>query len=160
MLTKKEILQKCRDILHSSPIGWPIKQEDFNYLIQNIFPLHKEWDIKRNGCNVKSIIVRRNPNYGNKQFAMILDNDTIVDISFIECINGERLRDEVKEACKKAVPDLYKNEDNTVFEAKVRSWIKNFDLGEITIGKYINHTKMEFINQDLIDNFRNWYEGV
>lgn len=91
---------------------------------------------------------------------MILDNDTIVDISFIECINREGLRDEVREACKKAILDLYKNDDSAVFEAKVRSWVKNFDLGEITIGKYINHTSMEFISQDLIDNFRNWYEGV
>ena len=158
MITKKEILEKCRNILYSSPIGRPICEEDYNYLINNIFPLHKDWESKRHGSDVLSVIVRRNPDYGNKQFAMILEDNSIVDISFIECVNREGLREEVREACRKVVEDIWK--DDGKFESKVRSWIKNYDLGEISVGKYINHDTIEFTDRKIAQEFRGWYEGV
>lgn len=157
-MNKKEILTKCRDILYkNNQLGKPIDRDEFDFMI-SIFPLHKNWKEKCNGKNVKFIIVRKNPVYHNMNFALVLEDNSIVDISFIECINRKGLKEDIVSACMSAIKDI-KVEKKTPFNNIIRDWIKTFDNEELTIGVYLTEVagNVCFNNQNLINNFRAFY---
>lgn len=157
-MNKKEILSKCRDILYrNSQLGKPIDKDEFNFMI-SIFPLHKNWKEKCNGKNVRFIIVRKNPVYHNKNFALVLEDNSIVDISFIECINRKGLKDDIISACTSIIKDI-QTDKKIPIDTIVKDWIKTFANEEISIGIYLTEVagSMCFNNQYLINNFRAFY---
>lgn len=108
---------------------------------------------KVGGHNVKSIVVRRNPVYNNKNFALVLDDDTVVDISFIECVTRKGLKEEIKSACSEVIEDIKKPDID--LNNVIKEWLKGFDNGDLSVGIYLDNN--HFNNQDLINNFRNFY---
>lgn len=155
-MTKPEIIEKCRKILYSSGTNYPLKSEDFNFLI-NLFPLHKEWNKKRNGHSVKAIVVRRHPQYNNLCFALVLDDDTKVDISFTECVNRIGLKEDVKNACRLFINDL--PIDDKKFNKTIKDWIATFENQYLTVGIYLEGygDGSHFSDNNIGQNFRNYY---
>ena len=45
---------------------------------------------KCHGRKIKSIVVRKNPTYHNQNFALVLDSNEIVDISYVESVKIKR----------------------------------------------------------------------
>jgi len=158
-MTRKENLERCKKLLYESITNYPLGEDDFKYLTTEIFPLHKKWEEKCGGNKVRSVIVHKHPEYHNLCFALVLDNNTIVDISFLECINRSGLAKDINSACKSAIKDLDRNEKT---EPKIiKDWIKTFDNEELTVGKYladdINADEKIFSSIEIINNFREFY---
>ena len=151
-MTKQEILTKCKDLLYGSPLSRPLGENDYNFLIR-LFQLHPRFSEKCNGCNIKAIIVRANPTYKNRNFALILSDNSVVDISYIESVNRKGLKEDIRSACSEIIEDIKK--DSVDINSVVKSWLKNFDNEDLTIGLYLDNK--HFKNQDLINNFRNFY---
>ena len=153
MKTKKELLSECQRILYGSPTNIPLGNDDAKFL-SLIFPLHPRWNekLKEGKGNIKSIIVRKNPQYKNKNFALVFDSGEIVDISFTECINRS-LKEDIRLACSEIIRDIERPDLN--LNNVVQRWLKNFDNGDLTIGLYL--VNKHFENQALIENFRTFY---
>lgn len=163
MIKKDDVLKKCQEILYSYGTNYPVKPDDFNFLMQNIFPLHPQWNAKRGGRMVKQIIVHRHPDYKNLCFALILDGvATPVDISFTECIKRKGLKEDIKTACRTAVNDIYDPNRKSTLDKTVRDWIETFELGDLTVGRfldYISASQVTFSDLGLIQNFRDYYQN-
>ena len=105
MKTKKELLSECQRILYGSSLGRPLNEADSNFLL-SLFPLHPRWYEKCSGKgNIKSIIVRTNQMYRNRNFALVFDSNEIVDISFTECVN-RNFKDDIRSACSELIKDI------------------------------------------------------
>lgn len=157
MKTKEEVLKYCRDLLYGSPVNYPIQKGDFEFLSHYIFPLHERFYEKCGGKGIKAIVVRNHPEYKNRCFALVLNDNSIVDISFIECIFKKGLRENIETACFNAVSDSSK-------EAKgiVKDWIGSLDLGELSVGLYLDHyntPEVSISDQGVLDNFTKYYYG-
>lgn len=152
-MTKKENLEKCKNLLYSSIVNFPLADDDFEYLTTQIFPLHPRWDEKCSGRKVRSVIVHKHPEYHNLCFALVLDNNSVVDISFIECINKTGLIKDINSACHSIISIDPNEKINTKI---IKDWIKTFDNEELTLGKYLTKDKV-FNNLDIINNFKEFY---
>lgn len=150
-MTKNEVLEKCKQILYGNMLGKPLKEDDFNFLIQ-LFPLHKRYKEKCNGKTIKSIIIRKNPTYHNNNFAIVLSDNSIVDISFIESVNRPGLKKEIEAACKSII-----NVDEKIIKPIIKEWINTFDNGELTVGIYLDEGK--FIDNNIITSFSDFYNA-
>lgn len=162
MLEKKEVLEKCRSILYSYGTGYPIKPQDFMFLTQNIFPLHKQWYEKCQGKRVKAVIVHKHKDYHNLCFALVLDDNSTVDISFTECVNRVGLKGDIQKACKSAVEDIYNPDRKKPIEKTISDWTKGFELGELTVGKFLNYIsadQISFSDLALVQSFRDYYQN-
>lgn len=154
MKTKQEILAKCKEILNSNPLWKPLENEDYKFMFLVLIN-HPCFIEKTGGKNVKSIIVKDHPRYHNRQFALVLEDGTIADISYIESVN-RNFKEDIKEACGELVKDILRPEID--LSMVVREWLKKFDLGELTIGLYLVGNRFE--NQSLINNFRTFYSQI
>ena len=150
-MTKSEVLEKCKQILYGNRLGAPLKEDDFNFLIK-LFPLHKRYKEKCGGKNIKSIIIRKNPTYHNNNFAIVLSDNSIVDISFIESINRPGLRKDIESACKSII-----SVDEKILKPIIKDWLNTFDNGELTVGLYLDGEK--FVDQSIITNFSDFYNA-
>ncbi len=158
MKTKKELLSECQRILYGSPLGRPLNEADTNFL-STIFPLHPRWYEKCSGKgNIKSIIVRTNPTYKNRNFALVFEKE-VVDISFTECVNRS-FKEDIRSACSEVIKDIVR--PGVDLNYTVHEWIKGFDKGYLTIALYLvdNGNGKHFENPALIDNFRNFYGQI
>lgn len=158
MKTKKELLSECQRILYGSPLGRPLNEADSNFLL-SLFPLHPRWYEKCNGKgNIKSIIVRTNPMYKNRNFALVFEKE-VVDISFTECVNRS-FKEDIRSACSEVIKDIVR--PGVDLNYTVSEWIKGFDKGYLTIALYLvdNGNGKHFENPALIDNFRNFYGQI
>lgn len=157
-MTRKENLEKCKKLLYESTVNIPLSKEDSEYLLNQIFPLHKRWEEKRSGKSVKHVIVRNHPLYQNRCFALVLEDGEIVDISFLECINRPRLVKDIEEACKNEVQQS--EIVSKGFKNIVSKWIKTFDNEELTVGKYLItfEGQIFFKSDNIKDNFKKYYE--
>ena len=82
MKTKQEILAKCKEILNTNPLYRPLKEDDYRFMASVLInhPCFKE---KTSGKNIKAIIVKDHPRYHSRQFALVLEDGTVADISYI-----------------------------------------------------------------------------
>lgn len=79
-MTRRELTNKCREIRDNNK--WKtLNEEDFNFLMTEIFPYHDKWEEKK-GCGVKSIIVRITEPYKNFGFYLVRKDGTMTDISY------------------------------------------------------------------------------
>lgn len=160
MKTKKELLSECQRILYGSSLGRPLNDADTKFL-SSIFPLHPRWSqkLEEGKGNIKSIIVRANPLYKNKNFALVFDSGNVIDISFTECVN-RNFKDDIRSACSEVIKDIVR--PGVDLNYTVHEWIKGFDNGYLTIALYLvdNGNGKHFENPALIDNFRNFYEQI
>ena len=159
-MTKKENFEKCKNLLYSSIVNFPLAKDDFEYLTTQIFPLHPRWKEKCNGRQVRSVIVHKHPEYHNLCFALVLDNNSVIDISFIECINKTGLIKDITLACHSIVTSI--NPEEKLDSKIIKEWIKTFDNEELTVGKYLT-TDIEqnkiFNNTEIIENFKEFYKN-
>lgn len=155
MTTKEEILENCKRILYSTPIGTPVTNEDYEYLVGTVFPLHPLWKDKITGRSIKVIITRRNE-FGSRFFSMLMDDDTFENMSIYECINRKGLKEDIQSAAQFSIQGL---EIKKNFPAIVKDWTKTVDGGEYEIGKYLisDSLGVRFSNQNVSDNFRAFY---
>ena len=154
---KEELLENCKRILYSTPVGTPVTNEAYDYLTNIVFPLHKNWKEKLSGRSIKLIITKRN-DYGSQYFSMLMDDDTFENISIYECINRKGLKEDIISAAGEAVKDI-PCDSKKPFPGIVKDWIRTFGGEEFEIGKYLvnNDSKVYFENQDLVNNFRSYY---
>jgi hypothetical protein len=163
---KEEILEKCKSILHSTPIGTPVTNEDYDFLMGVVFPLHPDWKSKLSGRSVKLIITRRN-DYGSRYFSMLMDDDTFENMSVYECINRRGLKDDIISAAWNAVQGIElpplegRKKKRPDFPSVVRKWTETITGEEFSVGKYLMFDEQTgqvfFSNQDLINSFRSYY---
>ena len=155
MNKKDEILEKCKQILYATPVGTPVSNEAYDYLVSSVFPLHPLWREKMNGRSIKLIITKRNE-YGSVHFSMLMDDDTFENMSIYECINRKGLKDDIQAAAQSSIQGL---EIKKNFPSIVRDWTKSIDGGEFEIGKYLvsDSFGIRFNNQNVSDNFRAFY---
>lgn len=155
MTKKEEILEKCKQILYSTPVGTPVTNEAYDYLVESVFPLDPKWKEKITGRSIKLIITRRNE-YGSVHFSMLMDDDTFENMSIYECINRKGLKDDIQAAAQFSIQGL---EVKKNFPSIVRDWTGTIDGGEFEIGKYLisDSLGVRFNNQNVSDNFRAFY---
>lgn len=156
-MTRKEHLVKCKKLLYSSNLGVPLEKEDSDYLLTQIFPLHRKWKEKTAGKEVYGVIVHSHPVYKNRCFALLVRGGEPVDISFLECINRPGLVKDIEGACLNALdPEI----EGKNIRPLVSSWVKTFDNEELTVGKYVMvdvSGKAKFTNVGIIENFKKYY---
>lgn len=164
MNRKAEVLEAAKNILYRTSQGFPIKKEDFEYLVNIIFPLHPKWR-EISGKGIKLIVVRMNQ-YGSRYFSVLLGDNTFENISIYECINRKGLKEDIIEAAKNAVTDITlpplsgRKKKRPEFSSVVKNWIETFDGEELMIGRYIIEMpggQKYFDIQELIDSFRTYY---
>jgi hypothetical protein len=162
---KEEILEKCKLILHSTPIGTPVTNDAYDFLMGVVFPLHKEWKAKLRGRSVKLIITKRN-DYGSPYFSMLMDDDTFENIGIYECINRKGLKEDIISAAWNAAKDIElpplegRKKKRPDFQSIVKRWTETIMGEEYGIGKYLTSDSggnIFFDNQDLINSFRSYY---
>ena len=158
MKTKKELLSECQRILYGSSLGRPLNESDTKFLL-TLFPLHPRWYEKCSGKgNFKSIIVRANPTYKNRNLALVFEKE-VVDMSFTEFVNRS-FKEDIRSACSEVIKDIVR--PGVDLNYTVSEWIKGFDKGYLTIALYLvdNGNGKHFENPALIDNFRNFYGQI
>jgi hypothetical protein len=141
-MNKKQKTEKCQAILKKYSLNEPILEE-YDFLI-DLFKGHQGWLIK-NGLGIKSIHVG-NTKYGNRCFYITRIDDSITDISYIQCIKGKKQTDleKIKHACRSAiVPIIKKYRDNNVVYGKTTCAVSNEILLEGMTD--IDHYDMTFI---------------
>lgn len=142
----RTLYNKCRDILYNRLLGYPLNDEDTNFLM-SIFPLHPEFKEKVNGREIKCIIVRRHEEYHNKCFALVFSNGELEDISFVKCLNQlSEVRNDIKSACKKIIPDAS--------DKLISDWIRTFRYHDFSLYPYICYPEIIFNNQGIINQFQ------
>lgn len=164
MNRKEEVLEYTKNILYKTPQGFPIKEGDFNYLVNIVFPLHPNWkSIVAKG--IKLILVKVNQ-YGSRYFSLLLGDNTFENISIYECINRKGLKEDIVLAMKNAVLDITlpplegRKKKRPEFSSVVRNWTDTLDGEELLVGRYIIELPdgSKFIdNQDLVNSFRSYY---
>ena len=150
--------------MYKTPQGFPIKRDDFDYLVGVVFPLHPNWSmIVAKG--IKMIVVKTNQ-YGSRYFSLLLSDNTFENISIYECINRRGLKEDIMEAAKNAVIDITlpplegRKKKRPEFSSVVRNWTGTLDGEELLVGRYIIELPdgSKYINnQDLINSFRDYY---
>ena len=164
MNRKEEVLEYTKNILYKTPQGFPVKKDDFDYLVNIVFPLHPSWrSVLAKG--IKLIMVKSN-RYGSRYFSLLLGDNTFENISIYECINRKGLKEDIEAAVKNLVADISlpplegRKKKRPEFSAIVRGWTDTLDGEELLVGRYIielpDGTKC-LDNQDLINSFRNYY---
>ena len=98
-MTKKEMTNRCREILNST--SKVVDKSSADFLINNIFPNHLRWKNKV-GVGIDHIEVRPDGHYG-KCFYLVRVDGTRTDISFVKSITPEEPIDYVNRACRTAV---------------------------------------------------------
>ena len=111
---KTDVIKNTRRILHQYRLKTPITGDDFDFLLA-LFELHPE-SVRKFGPGVKSIQVRENATYRQKEFSIIRVDDEEWDMSFMSCINPPSRYTVFGKACRCAVTNQilqYKIHDQT-----------------------------------------------
>jgi hypothetical protein len=103
--TRKELKEKCREILNKYPKGTYISDiDDFEFMC-NIFERHPEAETKI-GCGIRKIIIGTD-SYKGKCFYIQRNDLSQTDISFLKSIDGKPTKiSDIKSACRSAVESI------------------------------------------------------
>lgn len=86
VMKKNDLVAKCIQIRDSYKNRIPLNEEDKNWMMNEIFKYHPNWNDKRHK-EIKEIIVNNNwSHYNTRCFYLVFDDDTYDDISFRWCI--------------------------------------------------------------------------
>ena len=181
-MNNTEKINKCREILHKTPVGIPIMdKEDCEFLL-SVFLGHSEWEDVE-GCGV-SYITTQKTKYGTKCFYIFRLDGTSTDISFMHSIKNRSPKAEIKLACRTAIQPIIASfkksnviygkstcpftgevltQDNThidhydlTFNELFREWIKGKKLSELkeAINKREDHNiTTYFIDKNIESEF-------
>lgn len=163
MSVKEDLLQIAQNILYRTPQGFPVKAEDYEFLITNVFPLHPNW-ASICGRGVRAVIVSLNE-YGSKHFVALLADGSYEKIGIYDCINRRGLKDDIEMAARNAsqgvvLPALTgRKKVRPEFSTVVRKWITTVVGEEMEIGKHLVRTDagVFFTDQGLAEGFRSFY---
>lgn len=87
-MNKKQLTEKCKEILYGSAPYKPISWEDHDWLIENIFKFHPKWDwYEKQGvvCIQPEHCVSH---YNSLCFHIYFRSGEKSDISFLKCIKN------------------------------------------------------------------------
>lgn len=159
IMTRKENLEKCKNLLYRGILDLPMSEEDTNYLTTQIFPLHKHWKEKCKGKKIKYVMVHHHEVYQNRCFALVLEDGEVVNISFLECINRPGLIKDIEAACDSAI----NNVDCKIKPSIIKEWVKKYDNEELTLGRYLTvdntNGRTIFSSLDIVNDFKNFYNS-
>lgn len=86
-MTKKELNNKCKEIWSSYKMRDVISNEDKDWLINEIFSNHPQWDWWYNQ-GITHISVGRSQKFGSPCFYIHFLNGKCADISWVKSINN------------------------------------------------------------------------
>ena len=122
-MTKKDKLQKCRNLLYKNKLS----KDDKIWLINEVFKLHKNYNDKI-GKGAKDIVIG-NSIRGTKCFFIVRKDNTVIDISFHQCLK----------------PSTKKTDVNKVLRNIVDYQIKDFRIkNNIPYNYDVDHYDLEF----------------
>jgi len=102
--TKTEAERHIRSILHNTPLGHALNEEDAAILLA-LLDSHPNRDAKI-GVGVESFLVRMCPIWrNNRQFVLVRTDGTSTDFSFKECLSPASPLQMFKRACRHAIAD-------------------------------------------------------
>ena len=84
-MTKKELNNRCKEIWNSYKLKEIISEEHKNWLIDNVFSNHPEWNWWVNQC-ITNISVGRASKFGSPCFYIHFINGKCANISWIKSI--------------------------------------------------------------------------
>ena len=155
-MTKKELIEKCRNILYSNNIS----NDNHNFLL-SILELHPNYDIKF-GVGIKKFFVEKNI-YGTIGFRIKRTDGSTTDFSFYKCITNPSKEQLIKRACRDSIKEIiydFKTESGThihhdviSFNNIILEWLKTKNLDLRTNGSIDNCQRTYFLNQDTINSF-------
>ena len=85
-MTKKELTERCREILGHTPLKQKVADEDAEWLMDNIFPHHPKWDWYQR-LPVHNIYTDK-ADHGTKCFYIRWMSLETSSISYIKCIKN------------------------------------------------------------------------
>lgn len=135
-MTKKQLKEKTRALLYKENLS----QED-KYFLFGLFMQHPHFKIKE-GCGMKDVFVGKTI-YGTKCFFIRRNDNSKVDISYLQCINGKPTKlSDIKAACRSAIRSIIK-----IKQSKVSYGIDKCEFtGEILLRQntHIDHYDLSF----------------
>lgn len=157
-MSKTQKMKECRRILKET--NKVVSRNNVDFLMENIFPLHKEWR-KKYGVGIDHIEVRP-ALYATKCFYLVRTDGTETDISYMECLYPKTKMDDIKSACRTVVSDIVDNMKKSIklpFTCPITGEVIT-DRNKIQIDHY-DLTFDELVNLWLIDkNIDELYEDV
>jgi hypothetical protein len=110
---KTQIRSRCQSILHSAPLGSPLREEDDCYL-REILPHHPD-AAEKIGAGIAHIEVRAN-GWGGRTFWIVRADGTETDFSFESCLTPPTPFQELYRACRTAVVPSILAAKNAIFD--------------------------------------------
>ncbi len=168
-MTKKDKLAKCRKILYSKIIT----KADKVWLINEVFKLHKDYH-KKIGDGAKNIIVGDSIR-GTKCFFIVRKDNTVIDISFHQCLNPSTKKADVNKVLRNIVEyqiQRFRKKNNIPTDYDIDHYGLEFkDIVKLfMLGKDYNELHKNIIDKDnftqtfkdndLIKEFQNLHKSL
>lgn len=102
--TKKSLEEKCKKILNSYKSGDRLDLFDEEFMISFFLQLAKSNKLKKK--NIELVYVRKSAHFPNLQFWIKREDGTETEISYPSCIYPPKKKDEIKDACRRAVESI------------------------------------------------------
>jgi hypothetical protein len=101
--TKKALTERLRGILNAHADNQTVSplSQDFEVLMA-LFRHHPQREAKY-GVGVESVLIRREPQFGTRGFWLRRNDGSVVDISYLACMNGDTPELDAKAAFRWAV---------------------------------------------------------
>jgi len=150
-MTKKEKINKCREILHKYPFGVKILNPDEIEFLLSIFEGHTEWDSKR-GVGVDYITTELTK-FNQKCFYLHRVDGSKTDISFTHSITNRSDLHNVKCACRYAIKE-------TIIDFRLRNVVYGETKCPIT-GEVLTkeNTHIDHFNLTFDELFNEWIKN-
>ena len=116
--TKKQILDKCKEIMYSHPIGTKLSGEELDFVMAVLKQHYNYEDKMKYGC--KGIVIRNNPyNPKYREFRIITDFGDEITFSPRKCLNKPKHSAQVKRAMRNIIHDQIIEFRNELFKSGV-----------------------------------------
>lgn len=140
-MNKTQLKEKCKQILNNYKPGQLVSKEDFVFLM-DVFIMHPEWELKAGeGVCGASIMLTK---YKTRCFMLHLANNSITDISYLQCFNGKNSKlKNIYAACRDAIKEVIIDfRDKNVVYGRTKC---NFTLEYLTPeNTHIDHYDLQF----------------
>ncbi|MEZ4614736.1 MAG: DCL family protein [Caldilineaceae bacterium] len=154
--TKKDLLTRVRQILHSYKDGQTLNMFDLAF-IGDLLNNHPQAEQKI-GCGISSIFVKQNPVFhGNRGFWIRREDGTQTDFSFMECLSPSSQKKKVLSAFRAAVEPFTFAFKQQFFDSLADGIATCDYTGQVLtfVGSHVDHkppNTFEKIFSDFIDN--------